>query len=101
MELSIATPSAFRILHANNSPIVKGPFYSVANPWVNLLADRNRKRHAIRRKTWDKAFTAKGINVANHIINILILTRYSTARLRTASCQIYKATNPANRKNQG
>ncbi|RBR25622.1 uncharacterized protein FIESC28_01585 [Fusarium coffeatum] len=61
MELSIATPSAFRILHANNSPIVKGPFYSVANPWVNLLADRNRKRHAIRRKTWDKAFTAKAL----------------------------------------
>ncbi|CAG7558221.1 unnamed protein product [Fusarium equiseti] len=61
MELSIATPSAFRILHANNSPIVKGPFYNVAHPWVNLLADRNRKRHAIRRKTWDKAFTAKAL----------------------------------------
>ncbi|KAJ4026558.1 hypothetical protein NW752_001508 [Fusarium irregulare] len=61
MELSIATPSAFRILHANNSPAIKGPFYNVAHPWVNLLADRNRKRHAIRRKTWDKAFTAKAL----------------------------------------
>ncbi|KAI1071950.1 hypothetical protein LB507_005199 [Fusarium sp. FIESC RH6] len=61
MELSIATPSAFRILHANNSPAIKGPFYNVAHPWVNLLADRNRKRHAIRRKIWDKAFTAKAL----------------------------------------
>ncbi|CAF3494344.1 unnamed protein product [Fusarium graminearum] len=60
-ELSIATPSAFRILHANNSPIVKGPFYNVARPCVNLLADRNKKSHAQRRKTWDKAFTAKAL----------------------------------------
>jgi hypothetical protein len=60
-ELSIATPSAFRILHANNSPISKGPFYNVARPWVNLLADRNKKSHAHRRKTWDKAFTAKAL----------------------------------------
>ncbi|RGP77278.1 hypothetical protein FLONG3_4793 [Fusarium longipes] len=60
-ELSIATPSAFRILHANNSPAVKGPFYNVAQPWVNLLADRDRKSHARRRKTWDKAFTARAL----------------------------------------
>ncbi|KAG8672181.1 hypothetical protein FPOAC1_005443 [Fusarium poae] len=60
-EISIATPSAFRVLHANNSPISKGPFYNVAHPWVNLLADRDKKRHARRRKTWDKAFTARAL----------------------------------------
>ncbi|KIL86958.1 hypothetical protein FAVG1_09511 [Fusarium avenaceum] len=60
-ELSIATPKAFRTLHASNSPITKGPFYNVAHPNINVLADRDKKSHASRRKTWDRAFTAKAV----------------------------------------
>ncbi|KAF4950438.1 hypothetical protein FSARC_13196 [Fusarium sarcochroum] len=65
-EISIANPQAFRILHANNSPVSKGPFYNVAHPWINLLADRNKKRHGHRRKAWDKAFTAKALRDYEH-----------------------------------
>ncbi|KAJ4250142.1 hypothetical protein NW762_011953 [Fusarium torreyae] len=60
-EISIANPQAFRVLHASNSPVSKGPFYNIAYPWINLLADRNKKQHAHRRKAWDKAFTAKAL----------------------------------------
>ncbi|KAM0250781.1 hypothetical protein ACHAP5_001998 [Fusarium lateritium] len=60
-ELSIATPKAFRSLHASNSPISKGPFYNVAHPNINLLSDRDKKSHASRRKAWDRAFTAKAV----------------------------------------
>ncbi|KAJ3540924.1 hypothetical protein NM208_g4841 [Fusarium decemcellulare] len=65
-ELSIATPKAFRIIHANNSPAIKGPFYDIADPWTNLLADRNKKEHSRRRKAWDKAFNAKALRDYEH-----------------------------------
>ncbi|KAF5027079.1 hypothetical protein F66182_791 [Fusarium sp. NRRL 66182] len=78
-ELSIATPKAFRIIHASTSPITKGPFYLIAHPWVNLLADRNKKEHARRRKTWDKAFNGKALRDYEH--RVVGYTRQLTSQL--------------------
>ncbi|KAF4446983.1 hypothetical protein F53441_9454 [Fusarium austroafricanum] len=75
-ELSIARPDAFRVIHAVSSPVSKGTFYDIAHPWTNLLADRDKKSHAHRRKAWDRAFTAKSLRGYEHRVvkyaNLLI-----------------------------
>ncbi|EEU36092.1 uncharacterized protein NECHADRAFT_87276 [Fusarium vanettenii 77-13-4] len=59
-EISINSSEALHALHSNNTPCIKGPWYNIIYPMVSLLADRNKKSHTERRKTWDKAFNAKG-----------------------------------------
>ncbi|KAH7239791.1 cytochrome P450 [Fusarium solani] len=60
-EISINSSEALHALHSNNTPCVKGPWYNIIYPMVSLLADRNKKSHTERRKTWDKAFNAKAL----------------------------------------
>ncbi|RSL58249.1 hypothetical protein CEP54_007900 [Fusarium duplospermum] len=59
-EISINSSEALHALHSNNTACVKGPWYNIIYPMVSLLADRDKKSHTERRKTWDKAFNAKG-----------------------------------------
>ncbi|RBR21164.1 hypothetical protein FVER53590_10685 [Fusarium verticillioides] len=65
-ELSIATPSSFRPIHAPSSPVIKSPFYGITHPWVMLLSERRKKEHALRRKSWDRAFTTKALRDYEH-----------------------------------
>ncbi|KAH6879524.1 benzoate 4-monooxygenase cytochrome P450 [Thelonectria olida] len=60
-ELSIADPKAFRMIHSNNSPCVKGPWYNVLQPMVSLQMIRNKQEHSRRRKIWDKALNTKAL----------------------------------------
>lgn len=59
-ELSVADPTAFRAVHANNTRCNKGVWYTVGEPHVNLHMSRDRKDHARRRRIWDQGFSSKG-----------------------------------------
>jgi hypothetical protein len=63
-EISIADPKAFRLIHSNNSPCVKGPWYNVLQPMVSLQMIRNKQEHSRRRKIWDKALNTKGMTLS-------------------------------------
>lgn len=60
-ELSISDPKAFPLIHSNTSPCTKGPWYNILYPVLSLHMMRDNKAHAVRRKTWDKAFSTKGV----------------------------------------
>ncbi|KAK9771404.1 hypothetical protein SCAR479_11883 [Seiridium cardinale] len=60
-ELSIITPSATSAILGNKSPCVKGPFYDIIHPVISLQMTRNKEDHAVRRKVWDRAFSAKAL----------------------------------------
>ncbi|RKL41492.1 hypothetical protein BFJ72_g5384 [Fusarium proliferatum] len=81
-EISIATPSSFRPIHAPSSPVVKSPFYGITHPWVMLLSERRKKEHAIRRKAWDRAFTTKALRDYEH--RVLKYTKLLTDRIDEA-----------------
>lgn len=81
-EISIATPSSFRPIHAPSSPVIKSPFYGITHPWVMLLSERRKKEHAIRRKAWDRAFTTKALRDYEH--RVLKYTKLLTDRIEEA-----------------
>lgn len=60
-ELSIADPSVYGLIHSNQSPCEKGPWYNVMHPVKSLHMIRDRKEHSQRRKTWDKGLGSKGM----------------------------------------
>ncbi|CVL12932.1 related to pisatin demethylase cytochrome P450 [Fusarium proliferatum] len=82
-EISIATPSSFRPIHAPSSPVIKSPFYGITHPWVMLLSERRKKEHAIRRKAWDRAFTTKALRDYEH--RVLKYTKLLTDRIEEAN----------------
>ncbi|KAJ5424614.1 cytochrome P450 [Penicillium cf. griseofulvum] len=59
-ELSIADPRAVRAIYGSQSPVSKGPFYTMLHPQKALLTTREKQEHAERRNVWDKAFSSKG-----------------------------------------
>ncbi|KAG4262882.1 hypothetical protein FPRO03_10245 [Fusarium proliferatum] len=81
-EISIATPSSFRPIHAPSSPVIKSPFYGINHPWVMLLSERRKKEHGIRRKAWDRAFTTKALRDYEH--RVLKYTKLLTDRIDEA-----------------
>ncbi|KAF9776611.1 hypothetical protein IL306_005185 [Fusarium sp. DS 682] len=78
-EISIASPSSFRAIHATASPVTKAPFYDITHPWTNLLAERRKREHANRRKAWDRAFTTKALRDYEH--RVLKYTKLLTDRI--------------------
>lgn len=60
-ELSIADPKAYNLIHSNQSPCQKGPWYNIMHPVQSLHMIRDRKEHSIRRKTWDKGLGSKAL----------------------------------------
>ncbi|KAH8896942.1 benzoate 4-monooxygenase cytochrome P450 [Thozetella sp. PMI_491] len=60
-ELSIIDPTVFHLVNAQSSPCTKGPFYTALHPLISLHQTRDRKDHAKRRKTWDRAFSVKAL----------------------------------------
>ncbi|POR35382.1 Tryprostatin B 6-hydroxylase [Tolypocladium paradoxum] len=60
-ELSIADPKVLDLIHSNQSPCYKGPWYNILHPIRNLYTTRDQKDHARRRKTWDKGLGPKAL----------------------------------------
>ncbi|KAK0389778.1 hypothetical protein NLU13_3351 [Sarocladium strictum] len=60
-ELSVANPKAYHLIHSNQSPCEKGPWYNILHPVQSLHMIRNRKVHSQRRKTWDKGLGSKAL----------------------------------------
>lgn len=59
-ELSIADPRAVLSIYGPLSKTTKGPFYDGVQPYISLHSDRDKKRHARRRRTWDHGFSTRG-----------------------------------------
>jgi hypothetical protein len=59
-ELSIADPEAVLAIYGSQSPVTKGPWYTLLEPRVPLFMARDKQEHARRRKVWDQGFTTKG-----------------------------------------
>ncbi|KAK2031720.1 cytochrome P450 [Colletotrichum zoysiae] len=60
-ELSINNPKAVMLIHSNNSPCTKGPWYEVLHPSYSLQLVRDKQEHSQRRKVWDKGFSSKAL----------------------------------------
>ncbi|KAL1840415.1 hypothetical protein VTJ49DRAFT_489 [Mycothermus thermophilus] len=60
-ELSIADPEAVKAIYGSQSPVTKGPWYTLLEPRVPLFMARDKQEHARRRKVWDQGFTTKAI----------------------------------------
>ncbi|KAK4034826.1 cytochrome P450 monooxygenase [Parachaetomium inaequale] len=60
-ELSIADPEAVRAIYGSQSPVTKGPWYTLLEPRVPLFMARDKQEHARRRKGYDPRIT-KAIN---------------------------------------
>lgn len=60
-EISVADPKAYNLIHSNQSPCEKGPWYNILHPVQSLHMIRDRKTHAHRRKTWDKGLGSKAL----------------------------------------
>ncbi|KAK3987119.1 Tryprostatin B 6-hydroxylase [Cladorrhinum sp. PSN332] len=60
-ELSIASPEAVTAIHGSQSPVSKGPWYTLLEPRTPLFMARDKQEHARRRKIWDRGFTTKAL----------------------------------------
>ncbi|KAG5984829.1 hypothetical protein E4U55_003047 [Claviceps digitariae] len=60
-EISIIDAKAVAAIHSNSSPCGKGPWYNIEQPAISVHMTRNKDDHTRRRKTWDKAFSAKAL----------------------------------------
>ncbi|KAK4222043.1 Tryprostatin B 6-hydroxylase [Podospora fimiseda] len=60
-ELSIAGPEAVTAIHGSQSPVLKGPWYTLLEPRTPLFMVRDKQEHARRRKIWDRGFTTKAL----------------------------------------
>lgn len=60
-ELSIADPEAVKALYSSQSPVTKGPWYTLLEPRVPLFMARDKQEHARRRKVWDQGFSTKAL----------------------------------------
>jgi cytochrome P450 len=59
-ELSISDPEAVKFIYGSNSPVTKGPWYTLLEPRTPLFIARDKREHARRRKVWDQGFSTKG-----------------------------------------
>ncbi|CRG89071.1 Cytochrome P450 3A13 [Talaromyces islandicus] len=85
-ELSIADPRAVLSIYGSPSKTTKGPFYDGAQPYVSVHSDRDKKRHARRRRTWDHAFSTSALRDYEHRVS-----KYSSQLLSVVSDQIGRA----------
>jgi hypothetical protein len=102
-ELSIADPRAVLSIYGPLSKTTKGPFYDGVQPYISLHSDRDQKRHARRRRTWDHAFSTNGNfphlirqDCVNQVIIALRdyehrVSRYSSQLLSAVSDQVGRA----------
>ncbi|KAK1831881.1 Tryprostatin B 6-hydroxylase [Podospora conica] len=60
-ELSIADPQAVKAIYGAQSPVTKGPWYTLLEPRTPLFMARDKREHARRRKVWDQAFSTKAL----------------------------------------
>ncbi|KAK1753804.1 Tryprostatin B 6-hydroxylase [Echria macrotheca] len=60
-ELSIADPQAVKAIYGSQSPVTKGPWYTLLEPRVPLFMARDKQEHARRRKVWDQGFSTKAL----------------------------------------
>ncbi|GME55174.1 putative benzoate 4-monooxygenase cytochrome p450 [Neofusicoccum parvum] len=60
-EISINHPDAVHDIYGLTTKCSKGPFYDINYPARSLQMTRDKKVHSQRRRTWDKAFTAKAL----------------------------------------
>ncbi|KAK4466832.1 Tryprostatin B 6-hydroxylase [Cladorrhinum samala] len=60
-ELSIASPEAVAAVYGSQSPVSKGPWYTLLEPRTPLFMARDKQEHARRRKVWDRGFTTKAL----------------------------------------
>ncbi|KAI1200960.1 putative cytochrome P450 oxidoreductase [Nemania serpens] len=60
-ELSIADPEAVKFIYGSQSPVSKGPWYTLLEPRIPLFMARDKQEHARRRKVWDQGFTTKAL----------------------------------------
>ncbi|KAH8901269.1 cytochrome P450 monooxygenase-like protein [Thozetella sp. PMI_491] len=56
-ELSIADPEAVRAIYGTQSPVSKGPWYTLLEPRTPLFMARDKQEHARRRKGYDPRIT--------------------------------------------
>ncbi|KAI8952903.1 putative cytochrome P450 oxidoreductase [Xylaria longipes] len=60
-ELSIADPEAVTAIYGSQSPVSKGPWYTLLEPRTPLFMVRDKQEHARRRKVWDQGFSTKAL----------------------------------------
>ncbi|KAJ8119669.1 hypothetical protein ONZ43_g3430 [Nemania bipapillata] len=60
-ELSIADPEAVKAIYGTQSPVSKGPWYTLLEPRTPLFMARDKQEHARRRKVWDQGFSTKAL----------------------------------------
>lgn len=60
-ELSIADPQAVKAIYGTQSPVTKGPWYTLLEPRTPLFMARDKREHARRRKVWDQSFSTKAL----------------------------------------
>ncbi|KAE8137385.1 cytochrome P450 monooxygenase [Aspergillus pseudotamarii] len=75
-ELSIADPQAVKAIYGSQSPVTKGPWYTLLEPRVPLFMERDKQKHARRRKVWDQGFNTKALHdyeprVSKHVEHLL------------------------------
>ncbi|KAE8415293.1 cytochrome P450 [Aspergillus pseudocaelatus] len=75
-ELSIADPQAVKAIYGSQSPVTKGPWYTLLEPRVPLFMERDKQEHARRRKVWDQGFSTKALHdyeprVSKHVGQLL------------------------------
>lgn len=65
MELSINNAEIFAAISAPNSPCTKGDWYDILHPMTALQNVRDKQAHSLRRRVWDRGFSAKGTTTSN------------------------------------
>ncbi|KAJ3538809.1 hypothetical protein NM208_g5743 [Fusarium decemcellulare] len=88
--LSVADPEAFNLIHSNNSPCGKGPWYNIMHPVISLHMIRDRKEHAVRRKTWDKGFSSKALR--DYEPRVARYTDLLISRIEESSGKVFDAS---------
>lgn len=74
-ELSIASPEAVKAIYGSQSPVTKGPWYTLLEPRYPLFMARDKQEHARRRKVWDQGFSTKGECLRQKFpLNVSLLT---------------------------
>ncbi|KAK0711712.1 cytochrome P450 monooxygenase-like protein [Lasiosphaeris hirsuta] len=56
-ELSIADPEAVKAIYGSQSPVTKGPWYTLLEPRIPLFMARDKAEHARRRKGYEPRIT--------------------------------------------
>ncbi|KAK3356880.1 cytochrome P450 monooxygenase-like protein [Lasiosphaeria hispida] len=84
-ELSIADPEAVRAIYGSQSPVTKGPWYTLLEPRIPLFMARDKQEHARRRKVWDQGFSTKALQgyeprITKAIDQFLVVIRRNVGR---------------------